>query len=134
MVSLTWMPETLVLIALNSPRMFAGASGFGSQMSMWLGPPCKKSIMTDLAAPKALFVSTLAGAAAAFQERNSGRLKPSKLAPPTRSSSRRDQPSQVRTGRPGIVSMDWAPWPKLYHGAAILAAGCSNRFRDLDER
>src|SRR5262249_11853328 len=62
-------------------------------------------MMTDLAAPKALFVSAFAGAAAAFQDRNSGRFNPSKPAPPTRSSSRRDQPSQVRTGCPGIVSM-----------------------------
>src|SRR5215813_10008596 len=100
------MPSTLVLIGLNSPRIFEGASGFGSQMSMWPGPPCRNSIMTDLAAPKALVgESTLAGAPAAFQERNSGRFRPSRPAPPTRNSSRRDHPSQVRTGRPGIVSM-----------------------------
>src|ERR1700732_1907668 len=104
------MPETLVLIGLNSPRTLDGASGLGSQMSMWLGPPCRKSMMTDLAAPKALLVdSTLAGAAEACQERNSGRFSPSNPAPPTRSNSRRDQPSQVRTGRPGIVSIDVTP-------------------------
>src|SRR5262249_28989153 len=34
-----------------------------------------------------------------------GRFRPSRPAPPTRNSSRRDHPSQVRTGRPGIVSM-----------------------------
>src|SRR6185369_11307251 len=107
MVSLTWMPDTLVLIGLNSPRMLEGASGLGSQMSMWLGPPCRNSMITDFAAPKALALdSTLAGAAAsAFQERKSGRLSPNSPAPPTRINSRRDQPSQVRTGRPGIVSM-----------------------------
>src|SRR5258706_417554 len=106
MVSLTWMPSTLVLIGLNSPRMLEGASGLGSQMSMWLGPPWRKSMITDLAAPKDLtFDSTLAAAAEAFQERNSGRFNPNRPAPPTRSNSRRDQPSQVRTGRPGIVSM-----------------------------
>src|SRR5437899_1495749 len=106
MVSLTWMPDTLVLIGLNSPRILEGASGLGSQMSMWLGPPCRNSMITDFAAPKALaFDSTLAAAADAFQERKSGRFSPNRPAPPTRSNSRRDQPSQVRTGRPGIVSM-----------------------------
>src|SRR6266704_234371 len=105
MTSLTSMPGTLVLIGLKSPRTLEGALGLGSQISMWLGPPCRNSMITDLAAPKALpFDSTLA-AADAFQERNSGRFKPNKPAPPMRINSRRDQPSQVRTGRPGIVSM-----------------------------
>src|SRR6059058_2236832 len=99
------MPGTLDLIGLNSPRMLEGASGLGSQISIWLGPPWRNSMMTDLAAPKALFVSAFAGAAAAFHDRNSGRFNPNRPAPPTRSNSRRDQPSQVRTGRPGIVSM-----------------------------
>src|SRR5579859_5555294 len=119
--SLTWIPSTFVLIGLKSPRTLDGASGLGSQMSMWLGPPCRNSMMTDLAAPKALLLdSTLAGAAIAFQERNSGRFSPSNPAPPTRSSSRRDQPSQVRTGRPGMVNIDVTPWPKLYHDHYII--------------
>src|SRR5712692_5306693 len=116
MTSLTSMPGTLVLIGLKSPRTLEGALGLGSQISMWLGPPCRNSMITDLAAPKALpFDSTLA-AADAFQERNSGRFNPNKPAPPTRINSRRDQPSQVRTGRPGIVSMyrllgqDYTTW------------------------
>src|SRR4029077_9487445 len=76
---------------------------------------------TDLAAPKALLVaSILAGAADACQERNSGRFSPSNPAPPTRSSSRRDQPSQVRTGRPGMVSIDVTPWSELYHARCII--------------
>ncbi len=33
------MPGTFVAIGLNSPRTPSGASGFMSQMSMWLGPP-----------------------------------------------------------------------------------------------
>src|SRR2546422_1005 len=116
MVSLTWMPDTLVLIGLNSPRMLEGASGLGSQMSMWLGPPCRNSMITDLAAPKDFaFDSTLAAAAEAFQDRKSGRFNPNRPAPPTRNSSRRDQPSQVRTGRPGIVSMDQLLRERLYH-------------------
>ena len=31
------MPGTLVRMGLKSPRTLEGASGFGSQMSMWLG-------------------------------------------------------------------------------------------------
>src|ERR1700686_2310182 len=98
------MPSTLVLMALNSPRMLAGASGFGSQMSMWLGPPCRKSMMTDFAPPNAFEGLSILAAAWAFQEKNSGRLSPRSVAPPTRINSRRDHPSQLRTGRPGIVS------------------------------
>src|SRR6266550_799067 len=48
-VSLNWMPETFVLMGLNSPRTFDGASGFGSQISIWLGPPCRKTMITDFA-------------------------------------------------------------------------------------
>src|SRR4051812_26902369 len=33
------MPGTLVFIVPNSPRTSAGASGLGSHMSIWLGPP-----------------------------------------------------------------------------------------------
>src|SRR5438445_2859121 len=105
MTSVTSMPGTLVLIALKSPRTLDGALGFGSQISIWLGPPCRNSMITDLAAPKALGFESVLAAAEAFQERNSGRFNPSRPAPPTRINSRRDQPSQVRMGRPGIVSM-----------------------------
>src|SRR5437588_415796 len=48
-VSLTSMPATFVLIGLNSPRTLDGALGLGSQISIWLGPPCRNSMMTDLA-------------------------------------------------------------------------------------
>src|SRR5882672_2651583 len=45
MTSLSQMPGTLDLMGLNSPRTFEGASGFGSQMSIWLGPPWRKTKM-----------------------------------------------------------------------------------------
>src|SRR5712692_2270002 len=97
------MPGTLVLIGLNSPRMLAGASGLGSQMSMWLGPPCRNSMITDFAAPKGLpLLSALDSAAEAFHDRNSGRLRPMSVAPPTRNNSRREYPSQVLPVRPGM--------------------------------
>src|SRR5579872_6210645 len=44
------MPDTLVAIGLNSPRMLSGASGFMSQVSSWLGPPCKRNRTQDRAA------------------------------------------------------------------------------------
>src|SRR5216684_7189322 len=43
------MPGTLVAIGLNRPRIFWGASGFGSQRSMWLGAPQLKIKITDFA-------------------------------------------------------------------------------------
>ena len=52
MVSLMCVPGIFVLIGLNSPRMFAAASGFGSQISIWLGPPCRNTMITDFAVSK----------------------------------------------------------------------------------
>ena len=60
------VPGILVGIGLKSPRILAGASGLGSQMSMWLGPPCKKTMITDLALPKPRAPSYLAAALADF--------------------------------------------------------------------
>src|SRR5262245_34736681 len=42
------MPGTAVSIGLNSPRTFSGASGLGSNVSMWLGPPAIQSRMHAL--------------------------------------------------------------------------------------
>ena len=47
--SVTSSPGVFVLSVLNSPRIPAGASGFGSNVSRWLGPPNWKSMMTLLA-------------------------------------------------------------------------------------
>src|SRR2546426_7335189 len=41
------MPGTLVEIAPNSPRYSLGASGFGSQVSCWLGPPRIQRMITE---------------------------------------------------------------------------------------
>jgi hypothetical protein len=35
----TWMPGTFDGMGLCGPRIASGASGFMSNMSMWLGPP-----------------------------------------------------------------------------------------------
>src|SRR5436309_86429 len=42
-----WMPGTLVEMVPNSPRMAASASGLGSKVSIWLGPPSIHSRMHD---------------------------------------------------------------------------------------
>lgn len=45
-MSVSEMPGTLVPMVPNSPRNSAGASGLGSHMSMWLGPPRIHKMMT----------------------------------------------------------------------------------------
>src|SRR5712692_4002683 len=104
MTSLSEMPGTIDLIGLNSPRTFEGASGFGSQISMWLGPPWRKTRMTDLARPQPDLPLALSGAEAALacKRRTSARLTPRMPAPPTRRNSRRLKPSHVLPGCPGI--------------------------------
>ena len=71
------VPGILVLMGLNSPRMLAGASGLGSQMSMWLGPPCRKIMMTFFALPKprapAYFLAMLFASAAFWERKKPGR-------------------------------------------------------------
>ena len=42
------MPGTAVRIGRNGPRISAGASGFGSNVSNWLGPPHIQKRMTDV--------------------------------------------------------------------------------------
>ena len=50
--SLIRTPGVLVAIGLNSPRISSGASGLGSQVSSWLGPPHMKTSRHDFARPK----------------------------------------------------------------------------------
>ena len=40
-------PGILVFAGLNSPRNSAGASGFRSNVSRWLCPPCRKMKISD---------------------------------------------------------------------------------------
>ena len=46
--SQTRTPGTLVAMVRNGPRTSAGASGFGSQVSRWLGPPDSQMRITAL--------------------------------------------------------------------------------------
>ena len=43
----TWTPGTAVEIALSGPRNSAGASGLGSYVSCWGGPPSSQIKMTE---------------------------------------------------------------------------------------
>jgi hypothetical protein len=42
------VPGTFVATVAKGLRISCGASGFGSHMSMWLGPPESQNMMTDL--------------------------------------------------------------------------------------
>src|SRR5437899_19528 len=89
--------------------MFDGASGFGSQLSRWLGPPWRKIRTTDLALPQPaldLVASDAFSAASACSFKTSPSATPNKPAPPTRMNSRRLQPSHVLPGFPGIDNIN----------------------------
>src|SRR5258706_11818498 len=54
---------------------------------------------------------------AAWSWRTWARLRPKRPAPPTRKSSRREKPSQVLPGRPGVESMGHLLFANLVGGA-----------------
>src|ERR1700678_4233701 len=85
------IPETLVLIGLNGPRMEAGASGFMSQVSNWLGPP------TNI---KWIQFTSLLGCTApiALRRKKWGIVSPRKPSDPACRKSRRLTPSQKCAG------------------------------------
>src|SRR5207244_12905118 len=72
----------------NSPRISTGASGLGSKVSMWLGPPCIHMRMQ-------LTLRRCAGAVSeACRRRYWDSDRPSADRPPTRRNSRRVWPVQ----------------------------------------
>src|SRR5439155_19891662 len=84
----TWMPETFVSLAANLPRISRGASGLGSQVSRWLGPPASQIRIAESAVPVVCppsFDVLVASASAKYFESDN----PMKLSTPTRSTSRR---------------------------------------------
>src|SRR4051812_25904436 len=70
--SLMMIPGTAVLMWPNSPRYSSGASGLGSQVSCWAGPPRIQRMMTELAR----FGLAPAAAAIASLRNNCDRLNP----------------------------------------------------------
>src|ERR1700682_4062857 len=73
----TWMPATLVEIGLKL------LLGFGSQVSIWLGPPSSQNKMTE-------FALTPAGDLAAAARRYSLKVRPKNPSEPTLRKSRRE--------------------------------------------
>ena len=120
--SQSWMPGTRVSTGRNSPRISAGASGFMSHRSMWLGPPNRKMKMQAFARR-----SPAPGAAARKAARS--RLdSPSRLSPPARSNSRRvlrgerDCGSGGENGEHRSVTCCGAPWLGIRSCESSLAA------------
>src|SRR5262245_61599257 len=68
-ISLTEIPGTDVSIGENSPRMFAGASGFGSHVSCCGGPPVRNSRTHRFARPN---VESETAVAATVRDGNNG--------------------------------------------------------------
>ena len=78
----------------SSPRISAGASGLGSQVSSWLGPPHRKIRMHDFARPNP------SGLAAAARLRySSGNPNPAIARAPARIADRREIPRPRRNSR-----------------------------------
>src|SRR3989475_13046277 len=88
------MPGTLVLIGWNSPRISAGAPGFISYVSTWLGPPPRQIMITDFPRPSG------ATAPAALRRKKSESVNPPSASPPALRKLRREIPSQKRSEHP----------------------------------
>src|SRR5882672_7090129 len=86
------MPGTFVEIVWNGPRISRGASGFGSHMSMWLGPPESQKRMTLVLGP----VSPTGPAARARSRKRAGNDKPASPANPVWRNQRRE-PTRMRS-------------------------------------
>src|SRR5437868_1375714 len=85
------MPGTLVGIVPNSPRNSAGASGLGSHMSMWLGPPRIHSRMTLLSDLAAAPLGAAFSAAVALERRRLASDNPAVPSTPACTTARRDR-------------------------------------------
>ena len=86
--SLILKPGVRVAIVLKPPRISLGASGLGSQVSMWLGPPHWKIRMQDFARPNP--EPEAESSAIARPRSNAGNPRPSDPSTPARSASRRE--------------------------------------------
>jgi hypothetical protein len=84
--SLILIPETLVGMEANSPRTSEGASSFRSKVSIWEGPPARKTMIT------AFCEEPVPNTFSACN--NPGRLMPPIPKAPTFKKSLRETPSQ----------------------------------------
>src|SRR5204863_180578 len=102
-MSESWMPFTLVLATPNSPRYSTDASGFGSHMSMWLGPPRIHRMMTEgcrVCAARSGDQATTGVARASLRSRSAS-VSPAVPSMPALTKSRRDRRRLARnSGQP----------------------------------
>ena len=95
--SQTRMPGTRVAIDRYGPRISAGASGLGSHMSIWLGPPESQNRMTAL--------RSAAGVSARADRRSrSASPKPARPATPVCKNQRRE-PTRTRSRLGGSMGL-----------------------------
>ncbi len=97
----------MVEIARYGPRISDGASGLGSHMSMWLGPPESQNRMTA-------FLSPPFGVAAVADSFNvSARLSPARPVKPVCKNQRRD-PTRIKSPAGGSIGLARMPlrWAK----------------------
>src|SRR6185369_9129601 len=95
-ISEIWKSGDFVEIGLNGPRISAGASGFISNVSSWLGAPRLKIMMAERS-------SRPITRPAAFAPKKSASEKPIAPSAPTFRKSRRVVPLQVVAH----------PWPRI---------------------
>ena len=101
-------PGRRVAIVPNGPRTSAGASGLGSHMSRWLGPPESQKTMTDFGPPPRL-VPPEGAAASAWSRINWAADNPATPESPARKNHRRDgepTPMTSRAGGPHALAPD----------------------------
>src|SRR3954468_14278312 len=93
-------PGTRVAVVPKGPRTSPGASGLGSHMSRWLGPPESQKTMTDFGPPFRL-VPPQAAAASAWRRINWAADNPATPESPARKNHRRDSEPTPRMSRAG---------------------------------
>ncbi len=98
--SVTCKPGTTVATGLCGPRMPSGASGFMSNMSMWLGPPNWKRNMTVLARTGGAAAVLFSSAA-----NKRGSERPSRPRPPICRALRHVRASELKLGQAKLLVM-----------------------------
>ena len=106
---MTRSPGVFVGIVLNSPRISAGASGLGSNVSRWLGPPNWKSMMT-------LFAVALRGFVAFSARRIFGSVSPVRPTAPMRNKARRESWWVRRKSSQALSTANLAGWVRARSG------------------
>ncbi len=99
------MPGVRVSIGPNCPRTSAGASGFGSQVECWGGPPIRNRTMQDFARPEEAREADPSATWASGPISKPAIPAPSTPRLPTRIISRRETLSQSLDPGPTIRNM-----------------------------